>query len=385
MKVCIVSTQNLRGNLRLHFLFNPTFKFTDLRHSKSYATVIEKFLAYVQAVKAGTVLESTLSQSWEYVTAEDGESDAVWDALRQDLQATGISARLIDMHRPAITKILEQLIKSGEFTLSDSSSQFLSAAEELSAVEPLDTLIRYAGEDDNTYASLHFAASKGHLPTIQHLLAQGADVNARDSKNYSPLRYALENGHHGAMRIMLEHEPSNEAINAKIDDLDNTLLHLAVRASDADAALILLNSGADASAGNKRRQTPLHLATWNRDPMLVKQLLDSEACIDVQDFWGDTPFDMALDSPINLEQRSAIIRQFLEARQLRGEDTPPGISIDDVVLFLEMQSIFDRRSEVNIFKTSADGGSIAELLPRQFAMDDLAEELWDSIFGPASA
>jgi len=49
--------------------------------------------------------------------------------------------------------------------------------------------------DDGDMTPLHYAAYYGHLPMVQYLCEQGADKEARDADGRTALNYATEVGH----------------------------------------------------------------------------------------------------------------------------------------------------------------------------------------------
>jgi len=116
--------------------------------------------------------------------------------------------------------------------------------------------------------------------------------------------------------------------------------------------------------------------------IVIKHLLDADLHLDIEDFWGDTALEVAISSPVTTTDKAAVIRIFLESRLARDQrSTSLDVDLDDAVEFLTMESIYDFSSEDNIFKASLEGRNIAELLPKQFEMNDLAEELFKTIYG----
>ena len=55
-------------------------------------------------------------------------------------------------------------------------------------------------------ARLLRAAKSGDADTVQHLLAAGADVNAKDENEWTPLMWAATQGHAAVVRMLLEHD-----------------------------------------------------------------------------------------------------------------------------------------------------------------------------------
>ena len=51
---------------------------------------------------------------------------------------------------------------------------------------------------------LHIAAHKGHIPIIQYLINQNADVNSQNAKGWTPLMFAVEGNQLDAIQFLLE-------------------------------------------------------------------------------------------------------------------------------------------------------------------------------------
>jgi len=64
---------------------------------------------------------------------------------------------------------------------------------------------------------LHLAAQNNWIETVQYLVSKGADVNARDRFNYTPLHDAAYGGHMDIIKCFLENGADKFAIN---DDND---------------------------------------------------------------------------------------------------------------------------------------------------------------------
>jgi ankyrin repeat protein len=400
----------------------PSILLTDDIFSESRLVIVQKFLSYIEDMKSGKIEGSVLSPSLDYVTAEDGGSDLVWKSLRTDLEMAGISTSLIDKHRALITTKFTEILKSGVFSWLEDEGQEHSQAQaptndqqsesneddqipppeaelDLHNAEVFFTLasrghakgisaMLQAGmsanfENENGETALHLAASTGSLDVVNLLLDHGALTNTQDGDGRTPLRHALENGHHSVLRAMVSHSASADMLDAKVDRMGHVILHYAVNYGDGDSVFLLLKSGANPNIQNLVGQTPLHFAAWRRDLIVLKHLVDVDVDMDIEDFWGDTALEVAIASPVTTADKSAVIRVFLDARIARGlESVGLDIDQDDAVEFLTMDSIYDIKSEDNIFKALLEGGNIAELLTKQFEMNDLGEELFEAIYGP---
>jgi ankyrin repeat protein len=122
----------------------------------------------------------------------------------------------------------------------------------------------YAGD-----TALHVAAAAHDRELAESLLAQGADVRARNRRGAEPLHYAAD-GSPGAQ--YWNPDAQREVIiclieaGAHPDAMDNSgvsPLHRAVRTRSSAGAGALIDNGGDPRLRNKSGSTPLHLAVQN--------------------------------------------------------------------------------------------------------------------------
>jgi ankyrin repeat protein len=109
----------------------------------------------------------------------------------------------------------------------------------------------------------------GFEAVVGLLLNAGADTEARDFSENTPLLLAVEAGGvvvapyvAGVIKLLLAARANTEARSHK----KQGALHLAARLGDATVVEMLLRAGADAATGRNKFQTPLHIvcASGNR-------------------------------------------------------------------------------------------------------------------------
>lgn len=137
--------------------------------------------------------------------------------------------------------------------------------------------------------SMLSVAASNRLPEIvRFLISKGADVNARDARNKTPLHhvYGVE-----AANILIE---AGADIGA-VDDRKNTPLHAMVWDVCADVADTLLMNGASHQATNFIGMTPLHWAAYYNGAEVIKVLLSHYADINATARHGKTALHIAMD------------------------------------------------------------------------------------------
>jgi len=132
---------------------------------------------------------------------------------------------------------------------------------------------------------LHDAAKAGEIETVRSLLAQGADVHAKDQ--------------YGA-----------------------TALHEAAAHGRKDVVELLLSKGADVNAADVKGLTPLHQAASNGHAAVVKVLLDNGADPDARDMRGRTPLQAAALSN-QKEAADVLIRAAAPPAEPPEKQAPP--------------------------------------------------------------
>jgi ankyrin repeat protein len=174
------------------------------------------------------------------------------------------------------------------------------------------------GED----AALHLAAENGHLDVCRLLLDHGASADADGMNRIKPLHGAAQNGHLDVCTLLLARKATPDAR----DKDDATPLHLAAGNGHVDICALLLKRGARVNVVSRRSQsrpiwvahldewsgetrtyqdgwespvrenrTPLHYAVAGGHEEIVKLLVERGADASIEDGWGESATDIALD------------------------------------------------------------------------------------------
>ena len=141
----------------------------------------------------------------------------------------------------------------------------------LSSFSSIPTFVR-ANESGQTM-SLHDAAREGDISQLQLLILKGADVNAKDKTNFTPLFYAAVGGKKQASEILIG---AGADVNMT-DQYGNTPLHYAALGGHYDTCELLVAKGADVGAKNQTGGTALVMAKQGNHDRVVELLSKHEA------------------------------------------------------------------------------------------------------------
>ncbi len=124
--------------------------------------------------------------------------------------------------------------------------------------------------------AIHDAARSGDLEQIQRLIVKGSDVNAKATRDETPLVVAALAGKGEIASYLLQRGADIDARTSS----GLTPLHAAAYAGHDDIVRLLVARGADIDdAGNAYGVTPLHLAAEENHVTTVKALLSLGASV----------------------------------------------------------------------------------------------------------
>lgn len=152
-------------------------------------------------------------------------------------------------------------------------------------------------EDAIRDKALHSAAFKGDTQAGEALLAEGADVNAKDDRGHTPLYSAAWQGQKEMVAFLIEH-------GAEVDshpDGGETPLSMAVGNNHKEVVELLLTKGADVNAADDLGHTPLYRAIEHDYISVATVLIQHGAAVD-----GISGHDRPLDEAIRKGDRDSV-------------------------------------------------------------------------------
>lgn len=122
-----------------------------------------------------------------------------------------------------------------------------------------------------TAESIFAAVLHGNMEAIERYLKDGVDINAADANGLTPLAWAAVNDTPFEIAKFLIDNGAN--VNAR-DHIENTPLHDAAGAGHREIVAMLISKGADLNARNKDGKTPIDLAAeWQQETVdLLRKL-----------------------------------------------------------------------------------------------------------------
>ncbi len=144
-------------------------------------------------------------------------------------------------------------------------------------------------KEDNNYTPLHRAAQQNHAKVADILINHGAMVDPVTIDNYTPFHNAVRNGHLETAKVLLSH-------GAEIHTADkwgHTAMENTVRNGHSTMVAFLIEQGADINSTGLGGLTLLHSAVNSNRIKVTRLLLERGAATDIKDRQGYTPLAWA--------------------------------------------------------------------------------------------
>ena len=131
----------------------------------------------------------------------------------------------------------------------------------------------------------------GTSQSVQAAISNGADVNARDRYNKTPLMEAAEFNTNPEVIITLLDAGAD--LKARDDCGESPLMYAAEYNTNPEVITVLLKAGADVNAQDELGMTPLMYAAEENGPEMITVLLKAGADMNAKDYQEKTAFDYA--------------------------------------------------------------------------------------------
>ena len=156
-------------------------------------------------------------------------------------------------------------------------------------------------QDYQKQTPLLMATGSGCVDVMRWLLDHGADADARNALNHTPLHFAMFNTHFEAIQVLLHHGVDIDLQNILGETPLYSFLKRASLSSEemVDRVRWLLEHGTDTNIPDFDHSTALHLASSSGWAEVVQLLLSYGAKVDEKDQQGRTPFQLATSNGHN--------------------------------------------------------------------------------------
>merc|ERR1719399_191528 len=118
---------------------------------------------------------------------------------------------------------------------------------------------------DDTPMTVHEACKQGDLKAVNEYLAKKKPIDSQDHKGITPLGYAIGANRIAVVKLLLD----NRANPFSVDSNGNSGLHYAAGYGRKELVEYLLKVGASATQTNAQGQTPMSVATTNRQQVII--------------------------------------------------------------------------------------------------------------------
>ncbi|MFC1764701.1 ankyrin repeat domain-containing protein [Planctomycetota bacterium] len=209
--------------------------------------------------------------------------------------------------RTEIFEILTKAVEEQKTEEKETSSPQLSAKKPQKNEQSVEDVTKLTN-------ALLDAIQSNNLDKAKELIAQGADVNAKDNQG-NPLLYTVASeGHRQMVELLVT---SGADINATGQN-NGTPLHRAAVKGHRDVVEILLKHGADINAENKGGNTPLGLAKWRGNSEIIEILTKAAQEQTTVEKKASSPQGPVKDRPkgkLSTEERNRLISELFKAIQ----------------------------------------------------------------------
>ena len=184
------------------------------------------------------------------------------------------------------------------------------------ASETVDLIRKRGGKTSKELIALSDAVRTGNIEDVKKHLAAGADVNAKDMYEDTPLYEAVKLGYKGIAELLLA---NGADVNVK-NNVGWVPLHMATALDHKEIVELLVTNGANVDAKDDDGSTPMHYAAWYDRKEVAELVIAGGADVNAKDENGWTPLHYATDAGL-MEISGLLIEQGADvnARDMDGK------------------------------------------------------------------
>jgi ankyrin repeat protein len=181
---------------------------------------------------------------------------------------------------------------------------------------------------------LEYAIIKGNVKIIEMLIAAGANVNVKYINDATLLQRAFYSNNFEIIKTLILHGAD---IHARMSS-GTTSLHEAVYSDLFEIVQMLIASQVDVNTKDSRYGlTPLHLAAWNNNAKIVKELLKHGAQVNAVNTEGRTSLHYAFG---HIDNNIEIIQILLEyGAHINAQDKDGNTPLHLAVLYGSLEAV----------------------------------------------
>jgi ankyrin repeat protein len=262
---------NTENQLDLHFL--------ELVALNTHLSVI-KYLVEKKNINIGNIFDAA-EKSYLGIVTYFVENECHSINAKDNLGWTALHKAAFNGH----LNIVQYLVSKGADlnTENKSGKTALNYAVEKDYLEIVKYFIEAQGLDVNAKNSLDWtplqsAAFHGRFNIVQYLISKGANLNTENKAGKTALNYAVEKAYLEIVKYFIEVQDLD--VNTK-NSLAWTPLHQAAFNGRLNISRYLVRQGADLESQSNLVDSPLHLAIWNHYSEII-EYLESKAAIHTQ-------------------------------------------------------------------------------------------------------
>jgi len=150
----------------------------------------------------------------------------------------------------------------------------------------------YLPYPDGLNVNLMIAAAEGYTSEVHRLIKLGAEVDATDLDNITPLIYAVANNNLTTVKALLDHRADTEIMTNQ----GESALHIAAKDNRVEIAEELIRADANINLKDRYGATPLHYASAYGYFYMCDLLIYYNASIETRSEDGTTPLMAAVFS-----------------------------------------------------------------------------------------